>query len=58
MVNSMNTKIGSQLAPIVASYFTEDSEHQVLNTAYKKPSCWYWYVDDTFVIWPQEVEEL
>jgi hypothetical protein len=30
---------GSILALIVANYFVEDSEHQALNVAAKKPSC-------------------
>ena len=36
----------------------EQFEQQALNTAKKKPSNWYRYVDDTFVVWPHGEEEL
>jgi hypothetical protein len=46
------------LAPTVANYFTEHSEKQALDTAPKRPTCRYRYVDDTFAIWPHGIWEL
>ena len=36
----------------------EDFEEKALNQATLKPTCWYRYVDDTFVIWPHGKENL
>ena len=40
------------LSPVIANFFMEDFEEKALNQATLKPTCWYRYVDDTFVIWP------
>jgi hypothetical protein len=48
--------LGSPLAPVTANIHTEFFEHQALNTAKKKPSIWYRYMDDTFVVWPHGEE--
>jgi len=44
--------MGSPLSPVIANFFMEDFEERALNQATFKPTCWYRYVDDTFVIWP------
>jgi hypothetical protein len=50
--------MGSPLAPVVANYVTENFEKQTLDTAPKRPTCCYRYVDDMFVIWLHGIEEL
>ena len=36
----------------------EDFEEKALNQVTLKPTCWYRYVDDTFVIWPHGKDNL
>ncbi|XP_060534544.1 uncharacterized protein LOC132706961 [Cylas formicarius] len=50
--------MGSPLSPVIANFFMEKFEQQALNTAQKKPKCWFRYVDDTFVIWSHGEKEL
>ncbi|XP_060528287.1 uncharacterized protein LOC132703174 [Cylas formicarius] len=50
--------MGSPLSPVIANFFIEKFEQQALNTAQKKPKCWFRYVDDTFVIWSHGEKEL
>jgi hypothetical protein len=50
--------MGSPLAPVVANLYMEHFEHQALSSAIKTPTRWYRYVDDTFVVWPHEKDEL
>ena len=50
--------MGSPLSPVIANFFMEKFEQQALNLAKKKPSCWFRYVDDTFVVWSHGPEEL
>jgi hypothetical protein len=42
----------SPLAPIVANVYVEKFKQEALSTAKWKPTHWYRYVDDTFVVWP------
>ena len=44
--------MGSPLSLVIANFFMEDFEESALNQATLKSTCWYRYVDDTFVIWP------
>lgn len=50
--------MGSPLSPVTANFFMEDFEEKALNQATLKPTCWYRYVDDTFVIWPHGKDNL
>jgi retron-type reverse transcriptase len=44
--------MGLPISPGIANFFMEEFEERALNQATLKPTCWYRYVDDTFVIWP------
>jgi hypothetical protein len=44
--------MGSPLSPVMANFFMEEFEKKGFNQATVKPTCWYRFVDDTFVIWP------
>jgi hypothetical protein len=50
--------MGSPLVPVMANLNMERFEHQALSSAIKKPTRWYRYVDDRFVVWPRGKDEL
>jgi len=50
--------MGSPLSPVIANFYMEDFEMKAIKQATHKPSCWYRYVGDTFVIWPHGKEKL
>jgi hypothetical protein len=50
--------MGSPLSPVVANFFMEDFEKRAIEQATNKPTCWFRYVDDTFVIWQHGQEKL
>jgi retron-type reverse transcriptase len=50
--------MGSPLSPIKANFFMEEFENKAVEQAVQKPTCWFRYVDDTFVIWPHGPEKL
>ena len=50
--------MGSPLSPVIANFYMEESEKNVIETATHKPACWYRCVDDTFVIWPHGQKRL
>ena len=50
--------MGSPLSPVIANFFMEDFEDKAIELVTLKPTCWYRYVDDTFVIWPHGQDKL
>jgi hypothetical protein len=50
--------MGSPLSTVIAKFFVEDFEKKAVEQATYKPTCWYRYVDDTFVIWPHGHDKL
>ncbi|KAH0629830.1 hypothetical protein JD844_012244 [Phrynosoma platyrhinos] len=44
--------------PVIANLYMEHFEKQALETALKKPTTWFRYVDDTFTIWSHGEEDL
>ncbi|XP_076658288.1 uncharacterized protein LOC143362208 [Halictus rubicundus] len=43
--------MGSPISPIIADIYMEDLENRILKNAPLKPTQWFRYVDDTFVVW-------
>ena len=50
--------MSSSHSPVIAKSSMEEFEEKALNQATFKPTCWYTYVDDKFVIWPHGKENL
>ncbi|XP_043257984.1 uncharacterized protein LOC122400526 [Colletes gigas] len=50
--------MGSPISPVVADIFMEHLEKTILENAPAKPTAWFRYVDDTFVIWRHGREAL
>ena len=50
--------MGSSLSPVIANIFMEHFETTALQTLSQRPSLWFRYVDDTFVIWPHSRRDL
>jgi len=50
--------MGSPLSPVIANFDMEKFENEAIQLATHKPTCWYRYVDDTFVIWPHGQDKL
>jgi hypothetical protein len=44
--------IGFPLTPVVANFYMEHFEQTAIGTAIHKPTRWYRYVTNTFVVWP------
>jgi hypothetical protein len=50
--------MGSSLSPVIGNFFMVDFEDLVLSRATYKPTCWFHYVYDMFVVWPCGPENL
>ncbi|KAJ4430702.1 hypothetical protein ANN_19293 [Periplaneta americana] len=50
--------MGSPLSPAITNYYMEHLEHEILATAPLKPTHFFRYVDDMFVIWPHGQDTL
>lgn len=50
--------MGNLLSPLMANIFTEKFEEDALATPTNRPTYWYRYIDDTFVIWPHGKDTL
>ena len=50
--------MGSPLSSVIANLYMEHLEENALRTSPLPPRLWLHYVDETFVIWPHEQDEL
>jgi len=50
--------MGSLFSLVIANFYMEDFENRALQLATYRPTCWYRYVDDTFVIWLHGLDRL
>ena len=50
--------MGSPLSPIMANLYMEAFENKALATGPAQSSLWVRFVDDTFVLWPHELDTL
>jgi hypothetical protein len=50
--------MGSSLTPVIANYYMEHFKQQAISAVSRRPTHWYRYVDDTFVVCPHGEEEL
>jgi hypothetical protein len=48
--------MGLLLSPVIASFYTEESEETALDQAIDRPVCWSWYADDTFSSGPNKLK--
>ena len=49
---------GFLLFPFFASFFVEDCEERAFEQVTHRPLCWFYYVDNTFVVWQHGTEKL
>ena len=52
------TAMGTKLAPSYANIFMGHLEQQMLEGYHKKPTLWLRFIDDIFVVWPHDLNEL
>ena len=50
--------MGSPISPVLADMFMEEFEQLTINTSDHRPKVWLRYVDDTFIIWQREQDNL
>jgi hypothetical protein len=55
---SRGVALGFSLYPVIPDVFMEDFEDMILSQATHKLLCWFSYMNDAFVIWPQGPEKL
>jgi hypothetical protein len=52
------TAMKSSVSPIVSNIYMKHFEKLSLNSAHQKPLLWLCYVDDKFLVWPHDPEQL
>ena len=50
--------MGSPLSPVLANIYMEYFEEIALGSPSLKPSIWLRYVDDTFILWPHQENQV
>jgi hypothetical protein len=50
--------MGSPLFPVLCNLYLEDLESRALSSFTPKPSLFVRYVDDIFIIWPEDISPL
>jgi len=50
--------MGSPLTPMIANYYMKHFKQQAISLVPRRPTHWYIYVDDTFIIWLHGKEKL
>jgi hypothetical protein len=48
----------SPLCPVITNFYMEDFEERALDSAPHKPHFWFYYVDNTFIIWSHGLDKL
>ena len=57
-LQQMGTAMGSSMAPAYASLFMGKFETDFLNTCDKKPTLWFRFLDDIFLLWDHSLDDL
>jgi hypothetical protein len=50
--------MGSPISPVTSNFYVQDYEKAALESAPLKSSCWFHYVDDTFLVWEHSPDKL
>jgi hypothetical protein len=57
-LQKMGTAMGSPMAPTYASLFMGKFEEEFINSINLKPTVWFRFLDDIFMIWDHSLEDL
>jgi hypothetical protein len=50
--------IGSPLLPVIANFFMGGLSGRGIQQDDYKPMCWFWYGNNTFIVWPHGTEKV